>query len=303
MDNNIGIRAISMACGVLTHSIRTWETRYQVFSPQRNSGGQRVYSEEDLEKARLIGKLINMGHTISSLSRLTIDELEKFVRDIPVVAQTSTDTQVSIKSLLDCLSSYNIDGVVSEVFHLRVSCGAKDFIFKVVLPVMQNIGNKVAEGEYSVTQEHIISTILREQLGQLNLPNIGDGDRRVALATPDGNLHELSIQIAEILCRANKIPTSYLGASHPAESLGEAVNALKIKTVVIGAVSSDHWDYEKNMIKYLEKLDKYLNVDITIVLGGGWILDFPIFKHIRKVKVIESFENFDNSLKEFEIAI
>ena len=98
---------------------------------------------------------------------------------------------------------------------------------------MRDIGLLVAQGKCSITQEHIVSTIIRAQLGKLNLPNTGGENGRFALATPDGNLHELSILIADIICRSNRVSTSYLGASHPANCLGEAVSALKCKTLVI----------------------------------------------------------------------
>jgi DNA-binding transcriptional MerR regulator len=303
MKKNIGIKVLSKACGVLPHSIRTWEKRYQVFTPSRTDGGQRLYDENDLAKARLLGSLINQGHSISKLAKLSINDLESLLIDEQTHNDVSDSLQnISITKLLQGLANYNIEQIVSEVEHLRLSCGAKDFIFKVVLPVMQDIGNKVAKGIYTVTQEHIISTIVRDQLGKLSLPNLGDNSRRIALATPDGNLHELSILIADIICRANRVPTSYLGASHPAECLAEAVNALKINTIVMGVVSSDQWDYQKNIINYLSVLDKFLVNKIEIVLGGGWELEFPSFCNIDKVLIIENFEIFDKSLMDFTLA-
>ena len=297
MKKNIGIKVLSKACGVLPHSIRTWETRYQVFSPERTEGGQRLYSLEDLGKAKAIGALLAEGHSISKLAQLSLEELESLQSTTAeIVEDESYWTDVSIKKLFNHLSKYSIDQVVSELQHLRMSCGAKEFIFKVVLPVMQNIGYKVSLGKLSVTQEHIVSTIVRDQLAQLSLPNFVDSENRVALATPDGNLHELSILIADIICRSNRVSTSYLGASHPAECLGEAVNALKISTVVMGVVSSDKWNYQKSMITYLNELDSHLTQDTVVILGGGSDLDFPKFKRIKEVRVIKDFETFDKEM-------
>jgi DNA-binding transcriptional MerR regulator len=304
MKNNVGIKVLSRACGVLPHAIRTWETRYQVFKPKRTDGGQRVYSEIDLMRAKLIGVLLNDGHTISKLAKLSLQELEKLVDYNPSPdVRENHRTNISVNKLFKHLSAYEIDDVADELQYLRMNCGAKEFIFKIILPVMQEIGSKVAKNVYSVTQEHIVSTIVRDQLGQLTLPNVGEDNRKVALATPDGNLHELSILIADIICRSNRVPTSYLGASHPAECLGEALNALRVKTLVMGVVSSDKWDYGKNMIKYLTKLDDQLKIKVNVVLGGGWKMDFPEFKNIEKVEVIENFEIFDEALMDYTLAI
>ncbi len=298
MKNIVGIKVLSKACGVLPHSIRTWETRYQAFSPVRSEGGQRLYSEEDLERAKLIGLLLDREHSISVLAKLSLSSLQTLKKNSEDLGTNSVGlTGVSISKLFKHLTNYDIDSVASELQHLRMSVGAKDFIFKVILPLMQEIGLKVSKGVYSVTQEHIVSTIVRGQLGQINLPNIGYTDQRIALATPDGNLHELSILIADILCRSNRVTTCYLGASHPAECLAEAVNALKVKTVVMGVVSSDQWNYEKNMIPYLKSLDKFLIGETTVILGGGWNLEFPDFENIKEIKIMDSFEKFDELIE------
>jgi methanogenic corrinoid protein MtbC1 len=165
---------------------------------------------------------------------------------------------------------------------------------------MHEIEKLSLKGTYSITQEHIISTIVRDQLNQINLANEGPNTKRFALATPDGNLHELPIMIAEIICHANRVSTNYLGASHPAECLGEAVNAIKCKTIVMGVISSAQWNYEKNIVKYLESIDKCLRNKVEIILGGGYKIDLPNFKNIENVKFVSSFEDFDKMLKEIK---
>ena len=302
MKKEFGINVISTACGVMAHTIRTWEKRYQVFTPERSEGGHRLYSEVDLAKAKLIVALIEQGHTISSLARHSLQDL----RSLLVVNKGEDSesgkmfTSVETKRLLQHLANFNIDMVASGMQHLRLSIGVKEFIFKIVLPVMQEIEKLYLKGMYSVTQEHIISTIVGDQLHQINLSNQGPNPDRIALATPEGNLHELPILIAEIICHVNRFSTNYLGASHPAECLSEAVNALKCKIIVMGVISSDQWNYEKKIIPYLESIDKYLKNKVIVILGGGSEVDFPEFKNIENVKVVKSFEDFDKMLIELK---
>jgi len=302
MKKEFGINVISTACGVMPHTIRTWEKRYQVFTPERSEGGQRLYSEVDLAKAKLIVALIEQGHTISSLARHSLQDL----RSLLVVNKGEDSesgkmfTSVETKRLLQHLANFNIDMVASRMQHLRLSMGVKEFIFKIVLPVMQEIEKLYLKGMYSVTQEHIISTIVGDQLHQINLSNQGPNPDRIALATPEGNLHELPILIAEIICHVNRFSTNYLGASHPAECLSEAVNALKCKIIVMGVISSDQWNYEKKIIPYLRSMDKYLKNKVIVMLGGGSEVDFPEFKNIENVKVVKSFEDFDKMLIELK---
>ena len=180
--------------------------------------------------------------------------------------------------------------------HLRLSSGVKDFIFKVVLPVIKETEKLALKGKYTVSQEHIICTVVRNQLSQINLANEGPISDRVAIATPEGNLHELPILISDIICHANRISTWYLGAAHPADCLSETVNALKCKTIVMGVVSSDHWNYKRKIIPYLKKMDKFLKNRVSLILGGGFELDLPYFKNLANIKFVKSFEEFDNML-------
>ena len=302
MKKKFSINVISNACGVKPHTIRTWEKRYQVFTPERSKGGQRLYSEVDLTKAKLIVSLIEQGHTISSLARHSLQELRSLlvVKNGEVSESDRMFTSLETKKLVQHLVNFNIDQVASGMQYLRLSLGVKEFIFVIVLPVIREIEKLALKGIYSVTQEHIISTIVRDQLGQINLANEGPNHDRFALATPEGNLHELPIMIAEIICNANRFSTNFLGASHPAECLSEAVNALKCKTIVMGVISSAQWNYEKNIVKYLESIDKCLRNKVEIILGGGYKIDLPNFKNIENVKFVSSFEDFDKMLKEIK---
>ena len=298
MENKFSINVMSTATGVMPHTIRTWEKRYQVFTPGRSEGGQRLYSETDLDKAKLIVALIGQGHTISSLAKYSLKNLRSLLghNNREDSESEKVFTSVEIKKLLKHLGNFDIDLVASGMQHLRLSIGVKEFIFKIVLPVMHEIEKLALKGVYSISQEHIITTIVSDQLHQINLANEGPNCNRFALATPVGNLHDLPIMIAEIICHANRVPTNYLGASHPADCLGEAVNALKCKTIVMGVISSVQWNYEKDIVKYLQSIDKYLNNTVEIILGGGYKIDFPDFENIGNIKFISSFEDFDKML-------
>ena len=298
MNNTYNISFISNACGVKPHTIRTWEKRYNTFSPDRTDGGQRIYSEDDLTKGRLIVSLLEQGYSISRLAGKSLQDLRALIFDEKIESLQSNKmlTSVGIKKLLTHLSNFDLSQISSEMVRLRLSIGAKEFIFKVLIPIIQAVGRMYLDGKYSVTQEHIISTIIRYQLSQINLPDSENSTDSIILATPEGNLHELPILIADILCQLNRISTYYLGAGHPAVCLSEAVNELKSKTIVLGVVSSDKWDYERNIIPFLKLMDKNLTHKLKVILGGGWRINFPDFKHIEDILLVNGFEDFDYML-------
>ena len=299
MNKKHSISVISNGCGVKAHTIRIWEKRHNLFSPGRSEQGQRLYSDADLSKARLIVALIDAGYSVSSLANYSIEELESMKRNCESGLSENKRAldNTKLKVILDYMNDYKIDSVANELQHARLNTGVREFVLDLVLPVIREIGTLVSKGKYSVTQEHIISTIIRDQLSQIYLPNMGQHKISIALATPEGNLHEFSILIADSLCRSNRFSTSYLGPTHPPVCLAEAISVLKSQIVVLGVISSDQWCYEKKIIPYLEKMDESMSHEIIVVLGGGHKLDFPKFKYIKEVKIIKSFEDFDHYLK------
>ncbi len=226
-------------------------------------------------------------------------ELEKLTNALETT-QTQKDRnsgELNSKKLLNYLDSYEIELVSKELQYIRLSTGTDDFVLNTILPMMREIGLKVAQGEYTVTQEHIMSTIVRDQLSQIDLPNLNVKKTEIAIATPEGNLHEMPITIANIFCRSHKLTTRYLGAAHPADCLAEAINILKSPVLVLGVVSSDSWNYSEKIIPYLTEMDKSLSIEVEVLLGGGFELEFPKFKNINLINIMPTFEDFDKYLK------
>lgn len=291
MEKSISITVISRSCGITSATLRMWEKRYKTFSPKRLKNGQRYYSEDDLLRAKYLAILTQNGHSISLISSLKLEQLKNLAEKSSI--EDTIDNEIDLKKIINHLTKFNLEALNCELTYLRNSMGSIDFIFKIILPTMQKVGLFVVEKKCSVSQEHIISTIIRDQLLKISLPNFEKDSPKVILATPEGNLHELGILLADIICRANKISTYYLGAAHPAESLGEAISALSCPTVILGAISSDHWNYEKNIGKYLKSIDRKLNLKVNFMLGGGHKVSLPQFKNISQVQFIRSFEEFN----------
>ena len=293
MEKRFSIKVISDSCGIKPHTLRVWEQRYGVFKPERSDSGQRIYNEYDLKKAKLLARLVEQGHSISSLANYDLEELQKMLETHSnyIESQNLLLHKAKTEKLLKYLLDYQTEQVVSELQHLRMTYGAKEFIFNIILPTIREIGILTTQGKYTVTQEHIISTIIRDQLSQLYLPNIGDKRQQVALATPEGNLHELAIIIAEILCRINRVPTRYLGAAHPPECLSEALNALGCPNLILGVLSSDQWVYQRDIVDYLTKLDLKLTEEVSIILGAVFLWIYPclrILKMLNLLKVLKA---------------
>src|ERR671915_1384914 len=75
------VRVAASRSGVNPHVLRAWERRYRVVTPVRSEGGQRLYSDLDVERLRLLRRLTGRGHGIGQLAKLSNEELERIIRD------------------------------------------------------------------------------------------------------------------------------------------------------------------------------------------------------------------------------
>jgi DNA-binding transcriptional MerR regulator len=78
------IGAVSKLSGVPVSTLRVWEQRYEAFKPDKSKGQHRLYTPSDLERAGLLKRLNQMGHSISHVARLDHPQLQALVQQANV---------------------------------------------------------------------------------------------------------------------------------------------------------------------------------------------------------------------------
>ena len=73
------MRAVSEATGLTAHVIRVWEKRYSAVVPFRTPTNHRLYSEEDIERLKLLKVAIEAGQKISKIARLSSDDISNLI--------------------------------------------------------------------------------------------------------------------------------------------------------------------------------------------------------------------------------
>jgi DNA-binding transcriptional MerR regulator len=80
------IGAVAKLTGLTVHNLRVWEKRHSAVDTQRTDSGHRVYSEEALERLKLLKRCVDNGMSISSVAALRDDELREIIAE---TAQTN----------------------------------------------------------------------------------------------------------------------------------------------------------------------------------------------------------------------
>ncbi len=69
------IGAVSRITNIPVDTLRIWERRYSVVVPIRSDNSDRLYQREDINRLTLLKMLVDRGHSIGSIAKLTNEEL------------------------------------------------------------------------------------------------------------------------------------------------------------------------------------------------------------------------------------
>lgn len=301
MKEKIGIKILSAYSGVSEYNIRSWEKRYGLLSPERTSGGHRLYTENDINTLIAIKELIKNGHTISHLAGWSVSKLKSSVNDLPHISlslQQEDDSwnQENNIGILLALKSFKLDLLEHEMLKARQALTTQEFILKLILPMMKQIGELFNNKEISIAQEHLISSLVRSYLYPLIGKRVKSCPKYVnehfVILAPENEWHEIGILSVCALLNNQGIKCSYLGCNTPVASLKDLVFSLPITKVFIGISEYSLLNNTKipKFIKGINSLPPHLE----IFTGGHTKKSFQKLKLSSKLKYIEKIEDVLN---------
>jgi DNA-binding transcriptional MerR regulator len=92
-DGIYSIGAVARMLGVPAQTLRAWEDRYQQIVPARSSGGQRLYSRDQVDQLSFIRNQIDQGLQPADAHRLLAQQQAE-VDSVPVEPRRSTRVRV-----------------------------------------------------------------------------------------------------------------------------------------------------------------------------------------------------------------
>lgn len=321
----LSIKAAAKLSGLTSHTLRAWERRYSVVEPIRAENGRRLYSLADVEKLKLLALLTANGHAISQLAKMSLSELERLalekprpadehrVRAAPPPSFTDGTESESLKALLEALRAFDLEEIDRQILKARINSPARSFIIDLVGPLLHQVGQLVEQNRLDIAQEHALSAVLRNHLGEL-LAQVqkasdwaseqGNHRPRLLFSTPEGDLHEFGILLAAILAGSHGFKFRYLGPNMPAESLANAARAMDTRIVVIGSVHADAERLAQPLKEYVSELSRELfkggRADIAIWIGGHCDFEIEPSAFACPIHHAGSFADFENQLEKFK---
>jgi DNA-binding transcriptional MerR regulator/methylmalonyl-CoA mutase cobalamin-binding subunit len=266
------IKVVSQMTGLSAFVIRAWEKRYDVVTPTRTETNRRLYSEDDIEKLRLLNEAVHKGHNIGGIAKLSIDDLKSILSQNKIKNTSSTqeelptDIDSMINASIESVKAY--DGKHLETILLKASSklSQPQLIEDLVVPLIYKIGDLWHDGEIRVAHEHLASAVIRSFLASLIEQHSPDENAPVIIsATPRGQDHELGAMIVGVIAAPLGWKVIYLGPNLPVEEISAVADSLEAKVVALSIVYPGD---DQQLKKDLHNLKRILPESTSIIFGG-----------------------------------
>ena len=245
------VRLVALRTGLTPHVLRAWERRYAVVTPTRSGGGQRLYSDLDIERLRRLRRLTDRGHAISRIAALPLEELTRLDQESrqdaaragssdgarPAELAPAEAAREFIDDALKAarrLDAVELQGILERA---AVTLGIPLFLDEVVATALEGIGHGWAGGSVSVAQEHMATVVFRRVLGWLvRVYEVNGAAPRLVVATPPGQVHELGALMVAASAAAEGWGVTYLGPDLPVADLLSAAAQTGARAVALSVV-------------------------------------------------------------------
>lgn len=287
------IGAVARLTGISLHLLRMWERRYDIVTPSRSEGGDRLYTQHDVERLILIRQLHEAGHAIGRIARLSSSELREMLPKRAVAAASATPPsdlpgEVGAR-FIEAISVLDIATAERVLARAAMVLGPRDVALRVLVPALHTVGERWEDGSLSIAHEHAAAAVLRSHLGALMRAHASDPEAPGLLATtPAGELHEFGALVAGLVASALGWRVIYLGPNLPAAEIVQAARVGQVRAVVLSALVP-----RPGLVDELELVRAGLPADVAVLVGGGGVANLTV---PRGVRVLGSLDELEQAL-------
>lgn len=234
------IGAVARLTGISAHALRMWERRYGALATGRSRGGNRLFSDADVARLRLLRQLTDYGHGIGQIVGLEAGELERLLAEHRAAPAPSWSAAAVRDRFLAAIEAMDLVAAESMLAHAQLALGPRELALDVVPAILAEVGVRWQAERVCVAHEHAASALVRSQLGtMLHAFAPPPGAPVVVVATPSGELHELGALLAASVASMSGWRAMYLGASLPAAECARAVRQSHARALALSVVALD----------------------------------------------------------------
>ena len=269
----LSIAAVERDTGIGKDTLRVWERRYGFPVPGRDANDERTYPIAQVEKLRIIKRLMDQGHRPGRIVAQSMDALQHLSRgeaslqsNQPIGAAV---TREDLTAYITQLQTQDHEGIRRELLKALSQDGLQKFVTNVVAPLTALVGETWARGDLAVYEEHLytecVSSLMRQAIAAIPKPARG-GEPVVLLTTFPQEAHGLGLLMVESLLTLQGCRCVSLGTQTPVRDIAQAAIAHGADVVALSFslnMNSNH------VVDGLTELNALLPSAVEVWAGGS----------------------------------
>lgn len=264
--------------------LRVWERRYGFPQPVRDANGERCYPGEQVERLRLMKRLMDQGHRPGALAAMEHGELAALA-----APQRAADDEGQTGAIARLLSTIRARDPAVFRHALRQSLarqGLERFVEQTMAPLTTAVGECWEDGSFDVFDEHFYTESAQQQLRQAiaDLPGARQGPR-ILMTTVPGEAHGLGLLMAQALFSLEGADCISLGLETPLLDIARAANAYGAGIVALSFSAA----YPRRQVApVLAQLRQALQPEVELWAGGAGVARLDGVAGVRLLPTLDA---------------
>ena len=268
-----------------------WERRYAFPNPARDRHGERVYSAAQVEKLRLIKRLMDRGHRPGKIIGQSIDNLRSLGSDSSEDSSAPEDLGIFLK----LIRSHQLQELRAQLSQAMARRGLQNFVLETVAPLNVAVGEAWMGGRIAIFEEHLYSELIQNLLrSAITSVQLQGRPPRVLLTSLPQEQHSVGLLMAEAMLVVEGASCVCLGTQTP---LADIVTAARVHHADIVALSFSAAYPEVKAAEGLKQLRLALPAAVDIWADGAGAT--RLRKPIEGVQPVVSFEQMVALVKQW----
>jgi len=294
VKQNFSIKDLEHLSGIKAHTIRIWEKRYNILTPERTETNIRTYDLENLQKILNVTFLNEHGYKISRIAKLSDPEISTMVKNVAASASVQNRAINSFK-----IAMINFDQVLfNRTYNMLIEKKSfREIFLEIFIPLLDEIGLLWQTDTINPVHEHFLVNLIKQKL-YLNISLFGDStddndDDLYVLFLPENEIHDLGILYLNFELNFHGKKTIYLGPSMPIKDMRYLLEIHKnIKFMSYLTITP------LDIPAFLEEFERELCAENTmeICLFGARIQSLDPASQPENIKIYKSITEFSNQL-------
>lgn len=266
--SRFSIKDLEQLSGIKAHTIRIWEQRYGIITPQRTDTNIRFYDDEALKLTLNVALLNAHGFKISKIAQMQNEEIQQAIFQITSDTSNYSDQIHALTLAMIDLNELWFEKIISSN---TIKIGFESTMLHIIYPFLSKIGILWLTGSVNPGQEHFITNLIRQKL-IVAIDGLHDqipaDATKFLLFLPEGELHEITLLFSDLIIRSRRNKSIYLGQSLPISELTSVYEFYKpdfILTILTSVPGS------ANIQNYVNTLSTQFPQS-TVLLSGMQVL-------------------------------